>query len=130
MFDSEFDISHNQNDNEGGEKRRNQDVAEELASRGEDDNEGSSEIDNSSAESDDENEEDPEIAELLRQASESGESSDDDVQTGIQRPLGINVVRKRNKRWKREESPAATLCVLIHACWLMRIPVIYKDITQ
>ncbi|KAH8113267.1 hypothetical protein DFH11DRAFT_1601108 [Phellopilus nigrolimitatus] len=83
-------------------------------SEGEDENEGENE-----------NEEDPEMAELLRQVSET-ESSEDDGEAAPQlsQPQGAS---RNSKRWQRDDTPSATISVLVYTCWLMRIPIIYKD---
>ncbi|KAI5124915.1 hypothetical protein M0805_007343 [Coniferiporia weirii] len=88
----------------------------------ESDESGSS--DSSNGES--EGKEDPEMAELLRQASET-ETTEDESQVKAQPFQEKNIPRMPRKLRRRDNSPAITISVLIHSCWFMRIPVIYKD---
>ncbi|THH08639.1 hypothetical protein EW145_g2573 [Phellinidium pouzarii] len=76
-----------------------------------------------------ESEVDQEMAELLRQVSEA-ESSESEGQERTQSNQKEGVSHKPKVKWRREVSPAATIAILIHSCWFMRIPVIYKDFVQ
>ena len=90
-----------------------------------------SDTESSSAHDNEDNDEtDSDMDKLLREASE-GESSSEDgggEQDEPSRPREIS--RKRVARWRRDDSPAATICALIHSCWLLRIPIIYRDIIR
>ncbi|EJD01099.1 uncharacterized protein FOMMEDRAFT_88501 [Fomitiporia mediterranea MF3/22] len=70
---------------------------------------------------------DENMSELLREASEtdSSESGGEEQGPSLQ---GKGTSRKPRKVWRRNDSPAATISVLVHSCWIMRIPVMYKDI--
>lgn len=70
-------------------------------------------------------EEDPEMAELLRENSASGSSDDgEEAQKGAAEK---GATRKSKKRLRRDESPAGNIAVLVYACWSLRIPVTYSD---
>lgn len=93
-----------------------------------------SEESNSDSSSDNENdgkEEDPELAELLRENSLSGSGSDDDHDvpgdpTG--KPTGNHTQRtKKQRSLDRYDSPASNIAVLLLACWTMRVPVMCAD---
>jgi len=55
--------------------------------------------------------------------SESLPEADDDSPTS----LPIPTVKRRNKRTSPYEVLASTVAVLVLACWIMRIPIIYMD---
>ncbi|KAE9389637.1 hypothetical protein BT96DRAFT_866263, partial [Gymnopus androsaceus JB14] len=78
-----------------------------------------------------EEEEDPELAELMR---ENSESEDDDDEEDELDDSGKNSKGAQESRRKRGhsayEGPANNLAVLMVACWMLRIPVMYRDLTQ
>ncbi|KAG7096862.1 hypothetical protein E1B28_004270 [Marasmius oreades] len=71
--------------------------------------------------------EDPVIAELLRQNSET-ESDDED--RNDDRKQGHQVLAGRKKRHVIYERPANNLAVLVVACWTLRIPILYRDLLR
>ncbi|KAK7060571.1 hypothetical protein VNI00_001337 [Paramarasmius palmivorus] len=72
-------------------------------------------------------EEDPEMAELLRQNSESeGEDENEDGQTAQNAVPGM--ARRRTR--VAYEGPANNLAVLMLACWTMRVPILYRDFAR
>ncbi|KAL5488108.1 hypothetical protein ACEPAI_6216 [Sanghuangporus weigelae] len=90
----------------------------------------SSDTDSSSAPDDEgSDEESPRMDDLMKEASEAETSESDEEDRG----RGLSQVKRTSQRrtgmrWRGDDdSPAATICVLVHSCWLMRIPVIYKD---
>jgi len=93
----------------------------------------SSSSSSSDEESDDEKqkgidkEEDPEMAELLRQNSEtsSQEESESDEQ-----PTARSSKTAKIKGHNVHEGPAMNLAVLMVALWTMKIPVLYRDFTR
>lgn len=96
------------------------------ASNKDKDDSGESEVPSSSENESD----DPEMIELLRQASESESESDADADPS--RPLGTQEaqVRRPAKRRRGDDSPAGTIAVLVQACWMLRIPIIYNDLIR
>ena len=86
----------------------------------------------SSSSPDDEGESDGSVSskmdELVREMeAERSESDEEDRKQGSQQARGVSE-RKRRMRYRGDDdSPAATICALVHSCWFMRIPVIYKD---
>lgn len=71
-----------------------------------------------------EEEEDPELEALLEQLSAS---EDDDV--GVSSvPIGQN--RPIRNAWGVHELPANNIAVLILGCWVLRIPVTFRDFTR
>jgi RNA polymerase I-specific transcription initiation factor RRN7 len=79
----------------------------------------------SSSSSSDEND-DPVLKALMRQNSESPSSSnsseDEDLKPSPNKKEGLS-----RKHLKRHEGPRSTISVLMVACWIMRIPVMYRD---
>lgn len=79
-------------------------------------------------ESDESDEEDSEIEALLREDSEISTSSSSEGEKAT-------PTSKAHKKGKRrghatEESPVATIGVLVVACWTLRIPVMLRDFTR
>ncbi|KAF9268060.1 hypothetical protein L218DRAFT_1053429 [Marasmius fiardii PR-910] len=72
--------------------------------------------------------EDPSIAELLRQNSET--ESDDEDQNDDDRTQGQQVSAVRKKHHVIYETPLNNLAVLVIACWTMRIPILYRDLLR
>lgn len=74
--------------------------------------------------------EDPEMIELLRQASESESSEEADA--GSSRPLTLqeDQAQRPAKRRRGDDSPAGTIAVLVQALWMLRIPIIYNDLIE
>lgn len=120
----------------------------DSASRGDEDSEtepniparnrdGKSEVEK---DSEPEPEPDPGMQTLLNQMSE-GNSDDedegddgDDAREGRSREVakGKNKLELRSRKkgkpsWRRDDTPAGTVAVLVYACWTMRVPVIYQD---
>ncbi|KAL5527332.1 hypothetical protein ACEPAG_6123 [Sanghuangporus baumii] len=92
----------------------------------------SSDTDSSSTPDDEcSDEESPRMDDLMREASEAeaSESDEEDRGRGPSHSQAKRISQRRTgMRWRGDDdSPAATICVLVHSCWLMRIPVIYKD---
>jgi len=68
---------------------------------------------------------DPQLARLLREASES---DSDRSHTGSHSPDTRKPIHRRRLRGHpKHGGPAANIAVLVLACWTMRVPVIYKD---
>jgi RNA polymerase I-specific transcription initiation factor RRN7 len=84
--------------------------------------------DSSSSDSsgDDEENEDAEMAELLRENSAS-DSSDEDGVIEPGKKLSETTRRVRKKSLNQYDSPASNVAVLMLACWTMRIPVMCAD---
>ncbi|KAL5508308.1 hypothetical protein ACEPAH_5927 [Sanghuangporus vaninii] len=92
----------------------------------------SSDTDSSSAPDDGGSDEgSPRMDDLMREASEveTSESDEEDRGRGPSHVQAKGISQRRTgMRWRGDDdSPAATICILVHSCWLMRIPVIYKD---
>ncbi|OCB84415.1 hypothetical protein A7U60_g8399 [Sanghuangporus baumii] len=108
-------------------KDRNIDEAENVSK--------SPDTDSSSAPDDEgSDEESPRMDDLMKEASEAEASESDEEDRGRgpshSQAKGISQ-RRTGMRWRGDDdSPAATICVLVHSCWLMRIPVIYKDLIR
>ncbi|KAL5530670.1 hypothetical protein ACEPAF_6928 [Sanghuangporus sanghuang] len=105
-------------------KDRNIDEAENVSK--------SPDTDSSSAPDDEgSDEESPRMDDLMKEASEAeaSESDEEDRGRGPSHGQAKGISQRRTgMRWRGDDdSPAATICVLVHSCWLMRIPVIYKD---
>jgi RNA polymerase I-specific transcription initiation factor RRN7 len=77
----------------------------------------------SSEEDDQTREEDTELAELLRQNSETSSQEE----SGDEQP-STNATRTRGH--SKNEGPAMNLAVLMVALWTMRIPVLYRDFVR
>ncbi|KAJ6598974.1 hypothetical protein DFH09DRAFT_1129716 [Mycena vulgaris] len=73
-------------------------------------------------------ENDPELDELLAEnsASESSSTGEDEVDTKF---MPSAATSKHTGRHKLEQ-PANTLAVIILACWTLRVPVLYRDLTR
>lgn len=81
----------------------------------------------SSASESTDTEDDPEMAALMRDASESSSSEEDDSAT---RPLQTESSTKhkgKHRNYGKYDAPANTIAVLVLACWTMRLPMIYQD---
>lgn len=83
----------------------------------------------SGSSSSDDDSEDPELAKLLRENSESPSSSDNDEQP---RSQPADTERKGKGRFIHQEydSPAGNISILMIACWTMRFPVMYMDFVR
>lgn len=79
----------------------------------------------SSASSSSEEEKDPELEALLEQLSASSEDDDPD-------PSSIAIEQTRPARRARGiyDLPANNIAVLILACWTLRIPITFRDLTK
>lgn len=65
----------------------------------------------------------------MRENSESEDDSDDELNgTGPKSNLTQEPRRKRGH--SAFERPANNLAVLMTACWMLRIPVMYRDLTE
>ncbi|KAI0938084.1 hypothetical protein AcV7_003374 [Taiwanofungus camphoratus] len=85
---------------------------------------GSSSSSSSSSSSEDEAD-DPVMAELMRENSETSSSYDED-----DNDLGEPSVKKEVKRkkiYRQYDAPASNVAVLMVACWTLRLPIIYMD---
>lgn len=72
-------------------------------------------------------EEDPELAQLLRENSDLSSSSEDNEAAGP----AIQVVIERKRRGTNlYEQPSSNIAVLMLACWSLRIPVLYRDLIK
>jgi RNA polymerase I-specific transcription initiation factor RRN7 len=82
----------------------------------------------SSDEESDEAENDPELDELLAEnsASESSEG-EDEVDTKSMPPAAKS---KHTGGRHQYERPANTLAVIVLACWTLRVPILYRDLTR
>ncbi|KAF8897618.1 hypothetical protein BD779DRAFT_1491821 [Infundibulicybe gibba] len=85
----------------------------------------------SSSDKEDENigevdEEDSELAELLRENSESSSSEDGDG--GGRGNVPAKGIRRNDKAKHRYESLSSTVAVLILGFWMLRIPILYRDV--
>ncbi|KAJ7094679.1 hypothetical protein B0H15DRAFT_775984 [Mycena belliarum] len=76
----------------------------------------------------DDAEHDPELDELLAEnsASESSSEGEDEVDP---KPMPPAAKSKHSGRHKYEQ-PANTLAVIVLACWTLRIPILYRDLTR
>ncbi|KAJ7276485.1 hypothetical protein B0H12DRAFT_1215015 [Mycena haematopus] len=90
-----------------------------------------------SSDDDDENdvkqeETDHELDELLAEnsASESSSSDSEDKIDGDKTNLMPPGKRKAKGGLSRFEQPANTIAVIVLACWTLRIPILYRDLTQ
>lgn len=98
-----------------------------------DDDAGSepSEPSSSSSSSDDEEEEDPEMEKLLRENSDASSSDDEETQeTPNVAPTAKGKKRRRTQIHSAYDSPAGNLAVLMVACWILRVPMMYKDLIR
>ncbi|KAI3612209.1 ribosomal protein [Moniliophthora roreri] len=73
----------------------------------------------------DSEEEDSEMAELLRQNSESEDDGDEEEDDGSTLKQAPKITRRR-----AYEGPANNLAVLMIACWTMRVPMLYRDFAR
>lgn len=93
-------------------------------------NANSSGRENDSSSSDDEDDDDGDagsMADLLRQNSGS-ESEEDAADTQDQQQSGVV---KKTRPWEaKDDSLVGNIAVLILACWTLRIPLIYRDMTE
>ncbi|KAK1236484.1 hypothetical protein PQX77_000261 [Marasmius sp. AFHP31] len=72
--------------------------------------------------------EDPELAEILRQNSESESDSDDEADDEeVDKP---ETIPRRRRNHSAYEAPANNLAVLMIACWTLRIPLLYRDLSR
>ncbi|KAL0070682.1 hypothetical protein AAF712_001903 [Marasmius tenuissimus] len=71
--------------------------------------------------------EDPELAEILRQNSESESDSDEGDDEEVNKP---ETMSRRRKNHSVYEGPANNLAVLMIACWTLRIPLLYRDLSR
>lgn len=83
--------------------------------------------DSKASSSDDEADNDPELDDLLAEnsASESSSDGEDKMDTKSMPP----AVKPKSGRHKYER-PANTLAVIVLACWTLRIPILYRDLTR
>lgn len=70
------------------------------------------------------NDDDPEIDELMRELSEVSSSSDEEAD-GESAPKASG--RNDAKPSHVYEGPSSTIAVLVVACWILRIPILYRD---
>ena len=82
--------------------------------------------DGTSSSSEDEIEGIPGMNELLQEAESDSSDEEDEATLPRQQPDKLTL----RKEWQKEDSPAGNIAVLIHTCWVMRLPIIYKDITE
>jgi RNA polymerase I-specific transcription initiation factor RRN7 len=100
----------------GGPEKEKQDAVEKSEEEG-----------SSSSSSSDEND-DPFLKALMRENSESPSSSDtsevedEDPKLSANKKEGLS-----RKQLRRYEGPRSTISVLMLACWIMRVPVMYRD---
>lgn len=119
-----------QADNSKDKGKDNEEGQGESSPSASDGNEGDSgESEAPTSESPDESD-DPEMIELLRQASES--ESSEDVEMGSSRPLVSQEAQAQRpaRRRRGADAPAGTVAVLVQACWMLRIPIIYNDLIE
>ncbi|KAF8195802.1 hypothetical protein K438DRAFT_1586954 [Mycena galopus ATCC 62051] len=79
-----------------------------------------------------EEETDPELEELLAENSASESSSsdgEDEINSGKTKLIPPSK-RKSQSRKARFEQPANTIAVIVLACWTLRIPILYRDLTR
>ena len=112
-----------------GDKGKDNERQGESSPSGSDGNEGDSGESEALSESPDESD-DPEMIELLRQASES--ESSEDAEAGSSRPLVSQEAQAQRpaRRRRGADAPAGTVAVLVQACWMLRIPIIYNDLIE
>jgi RNA polymerase I-specific transcription initiation factor RRN7 len=89
-----------------------------------------SEDESSSTEDKIEDEEDRELAALLRENSESSSSSEEGEGDKSTIPKPKPPAQRNQKTSGPQEVLASTVAVLMLACWTMRIPVIYLDFVR
>ena len=63
-----------------------------------------------------------------REAEEEDETEDENGELPL--PTSDGQPRKSGRRWKADDSPLATVSMLVLACWTMRVPVIYMDFVK
>jgi RNA polymerase I-specific transcription initiation factor RRN7 len=76
-----------------------------------------------------EGDEDPELAELMRENSELSSSSSDEGEGDPATRAALSTVRKASSArvTMRYQKPSSAIAVLMLACWMMRVPVLYRD---
>ncbi|KAF5344129.1 hypothetical protein D9758_008864 [Tetrapyrgos nigripes] len=74
----------------------------------------------------DDADQDLELAELLRQNSETSSQEE----SGDERPTANESTTTRTRGRSENEGPATNLAVLMVALWTMRVPVLYRDFTR
>lgn len=80
----------------------------------------------SSSSEDSAEDEDPELADLLRQNSDLSSTSEEEAVVET-----VPVIRTRKKRSEhRYETPSCTIAVLVVALWTLRAPVLYRDLIR
>lgn len=74
------------------------------------------------------------LLDLMVEDDEDEEEDGNDTREGRSRELdkgrnglGLRSRKKGKPSWRRDDTPAGTIAVLVYACWTMRVPVIYQD---
>ncbi|KAJ7180182.1 hypothetical protein C8R43DRAFT_1084171 [Mycena crocata] len=78
---------------------------------------------------DDEPEDDPELDELLAENSAS-ESSSSDGESEVETKSMPPVAKSKRPGLNKYEQPVNTLAVIVLACWTLRVPILYRDLTR
>ncbi|KAJ7047279.1 hypothetical protein C8F04DRAFT_1058314 [Mycena alexandri] len=78
-------------------------------------------------------ENDPDLDELLAEnsASDSSSSDEDDVDGNDKKKKPKSMPKSKKRLGLHNyERPASTLAVIVMACWTLRIPILYRDLTR
>ncbi|KAH9482730.1 hypothetical protein JR316_0004830 [Psilocybe cubensis] len=86
----------------------------------------------SDTDEDEEEEEDAELELLMQENSDLSSSSEDELgESKISGPESGQPKMEGGRKGRfRYESPLSTIAVLVVTCWMMRIPVMYRDFTR
>ncbi|PPQ98550.1 hypothetical protein CVT24_004041 [Panaeolus cyanescens] len=86
----------------------------------------------SNAPEDVDDDDDDELDELMRENSEISSTSDDDQEEkgGVDGETATNTKSGKRRGRLMYESPACTIAVLMVACWTLRLPIMYRDLTR
>ncbi|KAJ7179052.1 hypothetical protein C8R46DRAFT_622631 [Mycena filopes] len=78
-------------------------------------------------------ENDPDLDQLLAENSASESSSDngdDEVNTDVDRETKPTKSGRKRAGLHKYEQPESTLAVIVLACWTLRVPILYRDLTR
>ncbi|KLO18016.1 hypothetical protein SCHPADRAFT_993823 [Schizopora paradoxa] len=84
----------------------------------------------SSSESEREDAEDPGLADLMREASESDTSNDEEDEADTDKKNVAASAKHQKRRSRQHDHPAGNLAVILCACWSLRVPLIYQDLVR
>ncbi|TFK55944.1 hypothetical protein OE88DRAFT_1621636 [Heliocybe sulcata] len=75
-------------------------------------------------------ESDPEMAALMREASETSSSEDEDAREKPPQPDSAAKRTGKHRTYSKYDAPVNTIAVLVLACWTLRLPVVYNDFVK